>query len=64
MTARYPSIKREGPQGQPGSDWKGRWGAVPDDGRPYPSAWVALVGPVAVLLIVVVALLGFLLGRL
>lgn len=64
MTARYPSIKREGPQGQPESDWKGRWGVVPDDGGAYRGAWVALIGPVAVLLIVVVALLGFLLGRL
>lgn len=37
---------------------------MPDDGGPSRGAWVALVGPVAVMQVLVVGSLGFLLGRL
>jgi len=37
---------------------------MPESDRVVSGAWVALVGPVAVLLVLVVGTLGFLLGRL
>lgn len=64
MTARYPLPEREGPKGSPGAAGEDRWRAMSESDRVIPAAAVALVGPLAVLLVIVVGTLGFLLGRL